>query len=89
MTPPADAPFVARVLLFSILREQAGADALEVTLPPGATAADVLRLAAERLPVLAEHPQAARVAVNHTYASDDTPVRPGDELALLTPVSGG
>jgi molybdopterin converting factor subunit 1 len=84
-----DAPFTARVLLFSILREHAGADALEITLPAGATAADALRAAAQQLPLLAEHPGAARVAVNRTYASDETPVRPGDELALLTPVSGG
>jgi molybdopterin synthase sulfur carrier subunit len=30
-----------------------------------------------------------RVAVNHDLAESDTPVRPGDEVALFPPVTGG
>lgn len=30
-----------------------------------------------------------RVAVNHTWADWDTPLKEGDEVAILPPVSGG
>jgi molybdopterin synthase catalytic subunit len=79
-----------RVRLFAILRERAGSDSIELDLPEGATVADALeRLAAspplagtlERLPV--------RMAVNRSYAPPDTPLGPGDELALIPPISGG
>ncbi|MGH8713461.1 MAG: molybdopterin converting factor subunit 1 [Casimicrobiaceae bacterium] len=33
--------------------------------------------------------RAVRVAVNHDVAQADTPVRPGDEVALFPPVTGG
>jgi len=33
--------------------------------------------------------RAFRVAVNHAMASDATPVRDGDEVALFPPVTGG
>jgi len=33
--------------------------------------------------------RAVRVAVNQVYAAADHPVRPGDEIALFPPVTGG
>jgi len=33
--------------------------------------------------------RAVRVAVNHDIAGPDTPIRPGDEIALFPPVTGG
>ena len=33
--------------------------------------------------------RAVRIAVNHAVAQPDTPVRPGDEVALFPPVTGG
>jgi molybdopterin converting factor small subunit len=33
--------------------------------------------------------QAVRVAVNQEYARPGDPVRPGDEIALFPPVTGG
>ena len=33
--------------------------------------------------------RAVRVAVNHSVARPDTPIRPGDEVALFPPVTGG
>jgi MoaE-MoaD fusion protein len=78
------------VRLFAILRERAGRDAVELALSDDATVADALEaLRAEaglgellaRLPV--------RMAVNRDYASLETKLAPGDELALVPPVSGG
>ena len=78
------------VQLFAMLRERAGRDSIELSLPDGATAADAieaLRSEAElgtlidRLPV--------RMAVNRDYAEPTTVLGSGDELALVPPVSGG
>jgi molybdopterin synthase sulfur carrier subunit len=33
--------------------------------------------------------RAVRIAVNHDLADPDTPIRPGDEVALFPPVTGG
>jgi len=33
--------------------------------------------------------RAVRIAVNHTLAQPETPVRAGDEVALFPPVTGG
>ena len=78
------------VRLFAVLRERAGRDSIEVELDEGATVAQALeRLSAEsELSVLLER-MPVRMAVNRDYADHDTPLSPGDELALVPPVSGG
>lgn len=75
---------LVRLKLFAQLRERAGRDVLEVELPDGARVHDALEAVAglaDGLPLV--------LAVNREYANDDTPLRPGDELALVPPVSGG
>jgi molybdopterin synthase catalytic subunit len=76
-----------RVLYFGVLKDlfQSSGDA--VTLPEGATVAELT----ERLRDGAEHPVwgALAVAVNREYATRETVLRDGDEVALLPPVSGG
>jgi MoaE-MoaD fusion protein len=72
------------VRLFAMLRERAGAGELTLELPDGARVRDALaelRELAGGLPLV--------MAVNREYASEDTPLDPGDELALIPPVSGG
>jgi molybdopterin synthase catalytic subunit len=72
------------VLLFAMLRERAGARQLTIELPDGARVRDALDtlgdLAAD-LPLV--------MAVNREYAPEDHVLDPGDELALIPPVSGG
>ena len=73
-----------RVRLFAQLRERAGASEVELELPEGARVRDALaavRELAAGLPVV--------MAVNREYASEDSALAPGDELALVPPVSGG
>jgi molybdopterin synthase catalytic subunit len=73
-----------RVRLFAGLRERAGASELELELPEGAVVGDALdRMAAltNGVPVV--------MAVNHEYADREAPLRGGDEVALIPPVSGG
>lgn len=72
------------VLLFAGLRERAGTTELELELPEGACVADAL----ERLGELTSGVPVV-MAVNHEYADGDQELRPGDEVALIPPVSGG
>jgi molybdopterin converting factor subunit 1 len=75
---------IVRVRLFAILRERAGTDGVELDLPSGARAADVL---SELREVIRELPVV--LAVNREYATPETRLAAGDELALIPPVSGG
>jgi MoaE-MoaD fusion protein len=73
-----------RVRLFAGLRERAGADEVELELPDGALVSDAL----ERLSAVTEGVRVV-MAVNQEYADPDLSLAPGDELALIPPVSGG
>jgi molybdopterin converting factor subunit 1 len=79
------------VRLFAVLRERAGSDSIELELGEGATVADALRASLAALPSLAElvERMPVRIAVNRSYATPDTRLGPGDELALIPPISGG
>ena len=76
------------VRLFAGLRERAGAERVEVELPDGARVGDLLAAMAST-PVGALAPGQCVVALNREYASADAVVDPGDEVALVPPVSGG
>jgi molybdopterin converting factor subunit 1 len=78
-----------RVLLFAAARDLAGADAVTVELPPGATVADLRAALAARVPALAALLRRSSVAVNHDFAEDDRAIDPAAELAVIPPVSGG
>jgi molybdopterin synthase catalytic subunit len=72
------------VRLFAMLRERAGARELTLNLPEGARvrdAIDALGDLASGLPLV--------MAVNREYAPEEQVLDPGDELALIPPVSGG
>src|SRR3954452_15123203 len=72
------------VRLFAMLRERAGAEELTLELPEGARVKDALvELGglADGLPLV--------MAVNREYAAEEQLLDPGDELALIPPVSGG
>jgi molybdopterin synthase catalytic subunit len=81
---------VVEVRLFAILRERAGRESIELTLPQGASVADALERLAE-LESLADPLSRVSVAmaVNRDYAAPETVLRAGDELALIPPLSGG
>ena len=70
------------VRLFAGLRERAGAANVEVELPEPATVADLL--AAMDLA-----PRSCVAAINREYADPAARIAPGDEVALVPPVSGG
>ena len=78
-----------RVRLFARYAELAGHDVLEVELPAPATVADVVARVRGAHPGASAIPARPLVAVNLEHATPDTPVAPGDEVALLPPLSGG
>ena len=78
-----------RVLLFAGLRERLRSDSVTLVLPGDATVGQLLAALAEQHPVLRALLPPCRVAVNHEFVAADHPVRAGDELAVIPPVSGG
>ena len=85
--PPV--PCRLRVLLFSMLRERVGQGELSLVLPTPATGTDVLDELARRHPGLEAYRPVIRLAVNQEYVSTEQSLSDGDEVALITPVSGG
>ena len=74
---------------FAALREAAGGTGETIVAPAGATVADIRASLAGQRPGLALLLARCAVAVNHAYATDETLLREGDELAFLPPVGGG
>lgn len=73
-----------RVQLFAGLRERAGTSEIDLELPDDARVADALdrvKALTDGIPVV--------MAVNREYARADDELQPGDEVALIPPVSGG
>jgi molybdopterin converting factor subunit 1 len=75
------------VLLFASWAEALGGPSVTLTVPAQATVADVLREATAR--TAGRSLPRPLVAVNHKYARPETPVRQGDEVAIIPPVAGG
>ncbi|HEU0093096.1 MAG TPA: molybdopterin converting factor subunit 1 [Vicinamibacteria bacterium] len=78
-----------RIRLFASLREAVGRSEVELDLPNGATAEEAWERLAGEHPELAPRRARLTAAVNRTYAPFDTPLRDGDELVFVPPVSGG
>ena len=82
-----------RILYFAWLRSRIGVASEEVAPPPGvADVAGLLDWLATLSPghraALADR-RVVRVAVNQDYAQPDAAVKPGDEIAIFPPVTGG
>ena len=76
------------MLLFGAAADRAGTR--ETQVPTGETTLEELwLLLAERHPGLSPMRDTLAFAVNGEYARGDTLISPGDEVAVLPPVSGG
>lgn len=78
-----------RILLFAQLKDAAGR--AEIAWPGAGPfrAAELWDRLMTEHPALAHHRTVVRLARNGEYASADTLFQPGDEIALIPPVSGG
>jgi len=78
-----------RVLFFGMLKDLAGRESESLNLAEPATLEDVVRHYEERLPGLRGLLPAIALSINQEYAPRHSQLKPGDEIALLPPVSGG
>jgi molybdopterin converting factor subunit 1 len=78
-----------RVHLFARYREATGQGQVDLELPEGGTVEAAWSAVVDRHPQLAEYRPFTLFAVGHDYVESDHPLKPGDELSLFPPVSGG
>jgi molybdopterin synthase sulfur carrier subunit len=77
------------VKLFALLREAVGRSEIEWELADGATVESLIAHLKDTLPGFDEWADRAWIAVNQRYATTQTSLQEGDEVALFPPVSGG
>jgi len=78
-----------RVLYFARIREETGVSSEDVDLPEHATVDRLLDVLAHRHDVVAVLRPSIRCGVNDRYVSLTAELFTGDEVAILSPVSGG
>lgn len=74
---------------FAIFRERLGCSSMSIAISSGETVASLWERLAARRPEVRDLYTATRFAVNGDYATPETPVLDGDEVAFLPPMSGG
>lgn len=77
------------VLLFAALRERAGRSVVSVTVSEPVTVASLREALALQIPAIASALGHCRVAVDHAFVDDAHVISPGEEIAIVPPVSGG
>ena len=77
------------VVFFASLKQAAGLSRLEVSLPGGASVADLKMHLSQTVPGLESAMHHAVVSVNYEYAEDSVILPDGAEVAIFPPVSGG
>lgn len=78
-----------RVLFFGVLKDLTGRANDLLQLPEHATLADVVVHYEDLNPRLNELAASIAISVNQEFAAADSPLKEGDEIAFLPPVSGG
>lgn len=78
-----------KVLLFASLTDLMGADEIELALESPCTVAEFLERLESAHPQLKRYQRRFRVALNQEFVQGHDRVGPGDEVALIPPVSGG
>ena len=77
------------VLLFGAAADRAGTRKVRLEVEENSTLAEIWPLLTDRYPGLCPMRDTLAFAVNGEYARMDGRVGPGDEVAVLPPVSGG
>lgn len=77
------------VLYFGQLRELAGKREAQVEVPEASTVRDLFEQCSREFPALKDFKDVIAIGVNRDFAERDRVLSPGDEVAMMPPVSGG
>ena len=77
------------VQFFSRLRDLVGTSAINLEVPQGTTAADLLELLYAKTPALRDWDKSILVAAGVDFVDRNYALRPGDEISIMPPVQGG
>jgi len=77
------------VQLFAVAKQLAGRAAVEVSLLPDASVADLRVALVAQVPALRGIARQLRFAINEEYATDDARIVANSRVACIPPVSGG
>lgn len=80
---------IVTVLFLGGSRIQAGCRETQLELPGGSTLGDLAQRVAKDFEALAPHLPQVRWAHNFEFAPPSTPLKDGDEVAVIPPVAGG
>ena len=80
---------IVTLRFFSVLREAFGAGVVEVELEEGTTGAELIELLAANNEQVEKLHSVIRLAVNDDYVELTSVLSDGDDIAVITPVSGG
>ncbi len=80
---------IVTLRFFSVLREAFGAGVVEVELEAGTTGAELIELLAVNNEEVEKLQSVIRLAVNDDYIHPTSLLSDGDDIAVITPVSGG
>ncbi len=78
-----------QVIFLGPSRSFAGTGSAEVAVADGANVGALRQALSDRFDSLAPALPTIRFAVNNSFVEDDAVLNPGDEVALIPPVSGG
>jgi molybdopterin converting factor small subunit len=78
-----------QVQLFSRLRDLAGQSEIEMDVPEGTTAADLLGQLYTRTPALRDWDKSILVASGVEFVGRDYVLKSGDQISVMPPVQGG
>lgn len=77
------------VQFFAAARDRAGADSIEVALDEGTSVGALRTAIVEACPALADIAAHLHIALNDSYATNDTVITGTERVACFPPVSGG
>lgn len=77
------------IRLYATLRDKVGKPRISLKLEENSTVKELILAVKEQYPMMSEAVDSAVVSVNRAFATFDTPVEAGDEIAMFPPVSGG
>ena len=77
------------VQFFSRLRDLAGTSEMDLEVPEGATAADLLEILYGKAPALRDWDKSILIAAGIEFVERDYTLQFGDQISVMPPVQGG